>query len=90
MVLFPLFRPNHVAVLCSLLLLSIPRPSTALPLYDFPYSDPDFLIKDTDIGSSPSPLSSISHPSAIIDRFAIDPTVDTQLLPFDSLLLPKP
>lgn len=91
MVSFPMARLNNVINISSLLsLILATQPSFASPLYDFPYGEADFLIKDTDIDTTPLPNASVSIPSSIIDRFAIDPRVESDLLPFDSLLLPKP
>ena len=84
-------RLTNVFNIPSLLsLFLIVPPSFATPLYDFPYGEADFLIKDTDIDTTSLPNASVSIPSSIIDRFAIDPRADSDLLPFDSLLLPKP
>ena len=84
-------RLNNVINISGFLsLILAAQPSFAIPLYDFPYGEADFLIKDTNIDTTPLSNSSVSIPSSIIDRFAIDPRVESDLLSFDSLLLPKP
>ena len=74
-------RLNNVINISSILsLILATQPSFASPLYDFPYGEADFLIKDTDIDTTPLPNASVSIPSSIIDRFAIDPRVESDLL----------